>query len=596
MGHETPNLLANRCIIIGNHLQLIKRIGTGGYGAVYLVADLKSGQQYAVKIVLQENATQVSTKPKSKESTAHEIEKQLLASATHTRLSGSGVSSASSLFSNAYNGEDITYHIPVQTLSLHGISRYSGPSPILKEVSLQLKVHAHPNVLTIHHVYESRFNVFIVMDYYPEGDLFAAIVDNQRYVNDSSLVKSVFKQLCDALIFCHLQSIYHCDVKPENILISGRGERVVLADFGLAISTAFVDSSICCGSSYYMAPERVMHGLSASSSALVSRSSSVTSLDDYHRSPQRYPTALGDIWSLTVILVNLTCIRNPWLQAHSLHDETFKAFLANPMEVLRNILPISVEFALLLIRLFQLDPFKRIPLKVLQKEVLDLRSMHELGPMSLCLPYYDVEDWNIQPYPSDPSESLFASSLCSSVNPFDALKPGKSHSLEAVEEECEPSERSKLPIIDLNCGALSPSTIATSPSFSAGHSSVLNFSRQKAYIKPQSQLSNLYTTDEDDSLWTMDDYNSGASQQSIKSDLVPHSDVAHPYYQQQTSCNKFYGTNGYDYYNSKATLRDAYSYQPQGHINTQGRIFQNISSMVNDTEEDNYKFCLSGFR
>lgn len=73
-----------------------------------------------------------------------------------------------------------------------------------------------------------------------------------------------------------------------------------------------------------------------------------------------YSTRGNDIWSLGVILVNLTCGRNPWRQA-SVKDETFRAYVQNP-DFLRSILPISLELNDLLKRIFTLDPEQRMNL------------------------------------------------------------------------------------------------------------------------------------------------------------------------------------------------------------------------------------------
>ena len=42
-----------------------------------------------------------------------------------------------------------------------------------------------------------------------------------------------------------------------------------------------------------------------------------------------YASSANDVWSLGVILVNLTCGRNPWKQA-SFDDSTYRAFTRSP--------------------------------------------------------------------------------------------------------------------------------------------------------------------------------------------------------------------------------------------------------------------------
>jgi len=40
--------------------------------------------------------------------------------------------------------------------------------------------------------------------------------------------------MCKAIEFCHLNRVYHRDIKPQNILVTGDGDRIKIADFGLA--------------------------------------------------------------------------------------------------------------------------------------------------------------------------------------------------------------------------------------------------------------------------------------------------------------------------------------------------------------------------
>ncbi len=89
---------------------------------------------------------------------------------------------------------------------------------------------------------------------------------------------------------------------------------------------------------------------------------------------EAYSTQSNDIWSLGVILVNLTCGRNPWRQACPA-DETFRAFLENP-NFLRSILPISKGLNYILRRIFDVDPRYRLTLKQLRSLVADLDTFN----------------------------------------------------------------------------------------------------------------------------------------------------------------------------------------------------------------------------
>ena len=77
----------------------------------------------------------------------------------------------------------------------------------------------------------------------------------------------------------------------------------------------------------------------------------------------------NDIWSLGVILVNLTCGRNPWKRA-CMGDSSYRAYLRNPY-FLKSILPLTDEMVYILSRMFESDPAKRITIPELRKLVLE---------------------------------------------------------------------------------------------------------------------------------------------------------------------------------------------------------------------------------
>lgn len=82
-----------------------------------------------------------------------------------------------------------------------------------------------------------------------------------------------------------------------------------------------------------------------------------------------YDVAANDVWSLGVILINLTCGRNPWKTANRETDESFKAFLNSPY-YLQRILPITAELNEILARMFDINPQTRITLAELYESIL----------------------------------------------------------------------------------------------------------------------------------------------------------------------------------------------------------------------------------
>jgi serine/threonine protein kinase len=78
--------------------------------------------------------------------------------------------------------------------------------------------------------------------------------------------------------------------------------------------------------------------------------------------------APNDVWSLGVILVNLTCGRNPWKQA-SYQDSTYRAYMRSP-DFLKTILPLSDDLNAILGRVFDVNPETRISLAELRSRIL----------------------------------------------------------------------------------------------------------------------------------------------------------------------------------------------------------------------------------
>uniref|UniRef100_A0A671P6Y4 Cyclin-dependent kinase 16-like n=1 Tax=Sinocyclocheilus anshuiensis TaxID=1608454 RepID=A0A671P6Y4_9TELE len=104
------------------------------------------------------------------------------------------------------------------------------PCTAIREVSL-LKNLKHANIVTLHDIIHTEKCLTLVFEYL-ERDL-------KQYLDDCGSIMSVYNvkiflfQLLRGLAYCHRQKVLHRDLKPQNLLISDRGE-LKLADFGLA--------------------------------------------------------------------------------------------------------------------------------------------------------------------------------------------------------------------------------------------------------------------------------------------------------------------------------------------------------------------------
>jgi serine/threonine protein kinase len=210
-----------------------------------------------------------------------------------------------------------------------------------------------------------------------EGDLFTMITEHYLYLGRDALIRHVFCQIVDALEYCHRKGICHRDLKPESkvnsscrgiilnlyldILYANAGTKVMLSDFGLA-TNEYISRDLGCGSSYYMSP-----GKQESPTNLQIPDSIPECYGGVFQRVTSYTTRQNDIWALGIILINLTCGRNPWRQA-SLKDETFQAFVQDP-DFLPSILPVSSDCNEILKRIFTINPQKRITLPELRQSI-----------------------------------------------------------------------------------------------------------------------------------------------------------------------------------------------------------------------------------
>ncbi len=127
----------------------------------------------------------------------------------------------------------------------------------LAEVQNSRRV-THPNVCRIFDLFEHDGVPFYSMEYVAGPTLAEVLVAGSL---DRERAKSLAIQIAEGLWAAHKNSILHCDFKPANILLAGSGknERAVITDFGLARALGLADpvshTQIVAGTPSYMAPE-----------------------------------------------------------------------------------------------------------------------------------------------------------------------------------------------------------------------------------------------------------------------------------------------------------------------------------------------------
>jgi len=159
--------------------------------------------------------------------------------------------------------------IPGASLGAEDVSR------IEREISVLRKLE-HDHVVRLVDVVRERDLVLIVTELCAGGDAVSCTYEGNLATVDEIL--SVFRELLRAVAHVHAQGIAHGDIKPENVLIDGKG-RAKLADFGSCQTSPVNSNDDRYGTPRYAAPEL------------------------FYKRP--YDTRRADIWSLGITLFSM---------------------------------------------------------------------------------------------------------------------------------------------------------------------------------------------------------------------------------------------------------------------------------------------------
>ena len=168
----------------GGKYRIERVLGQGGFGITYLATQISSNRQVAIKELF---------------------------------IGGSGQAI------NDRRGNQV-----VVTNSANQAS-FNQQKAKFKKEALRLANLNHPNLVKVHEFFEENGTAYYVMDYI-EGESLRTKL-NREGVLSESLVLKYLQQLLPALDTAHKQSIWHLDIKPENIMVDKYGH-VYLIDFG----------------------------------------------------------------------------------------------------------------------------------------------------------------------------------------------------------------------------------------------------------------------------------------------------------------------------------------------------------------------------
>ncbi|KAG0345091.1 hypothetical protein BG004_003973 [Podila humilis] len=211
---------------------------------------------------------------------------------------------------------------------------------------------SHPFLIKLRHSFQSNAQLFMVLDYYPGGDIATQLAKWHKFEPERCLFYAA--EIVLGIEELHRQGIVYRDLKPENILLALDGH-IVLTDFGLSKqfptfpASSENKTSTFCGTAEYLAPEILKAA--------------------------EYSYAV-DWWSLGTLLYEMLCGITPfWAENHA---QMYQRVLEDELEFPMDIDPDAASFI---------------------SGLLEREPEYRLGNQGAAYvkehPYFDTIDWDL---------------------------------------------------------------------------------------------------------------------------------------------------------------------------------------------------------
>jgi TolB-like protein/tetratricopeptide (TPR) repeat protein/tRNA A-37 threonylcarbamoyl transferase component Bud32 len=160
-----------------------------------------------------------------------------------------------------YLAEDVRHHRKVALKMLRPeLAATLGVERFLREIEVAANLQ-HPHILPLFDSGEAQGFLFYVMPYI-EGESLRAKLERGGELSVAESAK-ILRDVVDALAYAHQQGVVHRDIKPDNVLLSGR--HALVTDFGVAKAVseatgrqALTTAGVALGTPAYMAPEQAV--------------------------------------------------------------------------------------------------------------------------------------------------------------------------------------------------------------------------------------------------------------------------------------------------------------------------------------------------
>ncbi|KAL4235304.1 hypothetical protein ACF0H5_006939 [Mactra antiquata] len=197
---------------------------------------------------------------------------------------GEGHFAVVKLARHVFTGEKVAVKV-IDKTKLDDVSK----AHLFQEVRC-MKLVQHPNVVRLYEVIDTQTKLYLILELGDGGDMYDYIMKHEKGIEENK-ARHYFRQIVEAISYCHRLHVVHRDLKPENVVFFKKLEMVKLTDFGF--SNMFNPGNkleTSCGSLAYSAPEILLG--------------------------DSYDAQAVDIWSLGVILFMLVCGEPPFQEAN----------------------------------------------------------------------------------------------------------------------------------------------------------------------------------------------------------------------------------------------------------------------------------------